>query len=102
MKYTSHLVDSRILHDMFIYIYVVSLLFVLNAAIRHPEDVVVLRTWAAPYWLHVVSGSGKDPATRELRSRKLRECHRDCNDCKLVKNGGEMARVRGKIWKNES
>lgn len=37
-------------------------------------DVVVLRTWAAPYWLHVVSGSGKDPATRELRSRKLREC----------------------------
>eukprot|EP00435_Cladocopium_sp_Y103_P000079 s4575_g1.t1 len=37
-------------------------------------DAVVLRTWAAPYWLHVVSGSGKDHATRELRTRKLREC----------------------------
>ncbi|CAJ1405961.1 unnamed protein product [Effrenium voratum] len=37
-------------------------------------DVVVLRPWPAPHWLHVVSASAKDPATRELRTRKLRDC----------------------------
>ncbi|CAK9095167.1 Methyltransf_21 domain-containing protein [Durusdinium trenchii] len=46
----------------------------LKTRVEPLTDAVVLRSWAAPHWLHVVSGSGRDPATRELRSKKLREC----------------------------
>ncbi|CAE7326225.1 unnamed protein product [Symbiodinium sp. CCMP2456] len=37
-------------------------------------DVVVLRTWATPSWLHAVSATAKDDASKELRTQKLREC----------------------------
>ncbi|CAJ1328480.1 unnamed protein product [Effrenium voratum] len=46
----------------------------LKAMMEPLTDVVVLRPWPAPHWLHVVSASAKDPATRELRTRKLRDC----------------------------
>eukprot|EP00931_Biecheleriopsis_adriatica_P054326 TRINITY_DN31959_c0_g1_i1.p1 TRINITY_DN31959_c0_g1~~TRINITY_DN31959_c0_g1_i1.p1 ORF type:complete len:491 (+),score=99.44 TRINITY_DN31959_c0_g1_i1:47-1474(+) len=43
-------------------------------AFQDLQDVVVVRPWPEPSWLHVLSKSSRDRPTKELRSTKLREC----------------------------